>query len=140
MYELTYCSSASPNLGMEEISDILDTAQHFNSKNDITGCLLYYNQEFIQILEGEKKTVQELYAKIALDNRHTDILLLSEGNKRERVFFDWSMAFYELSPDDAQGIGEAAFVDNLITFSTLVKKPTFPTFLFWNSARQLLER
>ena len=64
MYEITYCSSASPNLRAEGISDILEKAQHFNSKHDITGCLLYHNQEFIQILEGEEDASKEAVEKL----------------------------------------------------------------------------
>lgn len=140
MYEITYCSSARPDLRAEDISDILETAQQFNSENDITGCLLYHNQEFVQILEGDKDILQRLYSKITQDKRHTHVMLLSEGTKKERVFSDWSMAFHELGSDEVRGIGSTAFVDNMITFSQLAEKPTFPTFLFWNGARQLLER
>ncbi len=140
MYEITYCSTAIPNIREEDISDILEKANHFNSKNDITGCLLYHNQEFIQILEGDKETLQQLYSKISRDNRHTDIILLSEGTKTERVFYDWNMAFQELSAEDAQGIGKTAFVENLLAFSSLAEKPTFPTFMFWIKVRQLLKQ
>lgn len=138
MYEITYCSSASPLLLAEDISAILEKARDFNTKNNITGCLLYHNREFIQILEGEKETVRNLFAKIGEDDRHTNIVLLAEGGKEERVFYNWSMAYHELSKDDAQGIGKEVFVDNFITFSNLAEKRTFPTFLFWSTARQLL--
>lgn len=140
MYEITYCSTANPNLSAEDLSGILETAQNFNAKNNITGCLLYYNQEFIQILEGEKEIIKELYSHISKDKRHTNLILLAEGKKQDRVFYDWSMTFYELSPNDAESIGKAVFADNLVTFSNLVKKNTFPTFQFWSKARQLLER
>ncbi len=126
MYEITYCSTANPNLSAEDLSDILETAQSFNAKNNITGCLLYYNQEFIQILEGEKEIIKELYSHISKDKRHTDLILLAEGKKQDRVFYDWSMTFYELSPNDAESIGKAVFADNLVTFSNLVKKTYFP--------------
>lgn len=138
MIEITYCSSASPNLRSEDIHAILETSRNYNEKNNITGCLLYYNREFIQILEGEKETVMELYSKIGRDNRHSEVLLLAEGDKKERVFYDWNMAFYELSPDDVQGIGRDVFVDNFNTFAGLAEKRTFPTLLFWSRARQLL--
>lgn len=139
MYELTYCSSASPKLNAKDITEILEKSQDYNSKNNITGCLLYHDQEFIQILEGDENTVRNLFAKICGDARHTDITLLAEGQKDERVFYNWSMAFHELSPDDIEGIGEEVFSDNFVAFANLAEKPTFPTFLFWSRARQLLE-
>ncbi|WP_373513460.1 BLUF domain-containing protein [Persicitalea sp.] len=140
MYEITYCSTASPNLRAEDIADILKAARKHNVKSDISGCLLYHNQEFIQILEGEKGVVQNLYSKIAQDDRHTNIAILAEGGKEDRAFHDWSMAFHELSQDDIQGIGQEVFVDNFITFSKMVEKRTFPAILFWSMARQLLEK
>ena len=123
-----------------QFADILEKARDYNERNNITGCLLYHNQEFIQILEGEKETVLNLFSKIGQDGRHTDVLLLAEGRKADRVFYQWSMAFHELNKDDVQGIGQGVFVDNFLTFSNLAEKRTFPTILFWSKARQLLEK
>jgi hypothetical protein len=36
---------------------MLKTSRKFNSQNNITGCLLFDNNEFMQILEGEEKTM-----------------------------------------------------------------------------------
>jgi hypothetical protein len=138
MYELVYCSTARQTLRREEILSLLKKAREFNSAHDITGCLLYYNQQFIQILEGEKEILKSLYDKIHLDNRHTQVTILSEGQKDERVFDDWTMAFYELSENDVQGLSREVFVDNLLTFSQIADKPTFPMILFWSTVRQLL--
>ena len=140
MYELIYCSSSSNDLNSDDLEDILNTARTFNTKNDITGCLLYYKSEFIQILEGEKNIVQELYNNISKDKRHMNTILVSEGEKVERSFDNWSMAFYELSDDDVNDLCEQLFVDNFIAFSDIVKKPTFSTIMFWNMAKQLLRK
>ena len=136
MYELIYCSSSSNDLNSDDLKDILNTARTFNTKNNITGCLLYYKNEFIQILEGEKNIVQELYNNISNDKRHINTILVAEGEKVERSFDNWSMAFYELSDDDVKDL----FVDNFIAFSDIVKKPTFSTIMFWNMAKQLLRK
>ena len=53
MYELVYCSLAKPDLGAADIAAILKTSTENNLRKNITGCLLYYKHEFIQILEGE---------------------------------------------------------------------------------------
>ena len=55
MFELVCCSKASPSLTMDDIRAILDTANQFNDAHDITGCLLYYNNEFVQLLEATKQ-------------------------------------------------------------------------------------
>ena len=83
MYELVYCSSAKQNLGSEDIPAILKTARDFNSKNNITGCLLYYKHEFIQILEGDQGIIKDLFSRIDMDERHKDITVLAEAVKKK---------------------------------------------------------
>ena len=140
MYEIVYCSTASWDLTQKDIADILKTAHAFNAKHNITGCLLYHNREFLQILEGDKDKIQDLYSIIYEDDRHSDIIMLAEGEKVERVFKDWSMAYQELTDDDVQGIGKDLFVSNFIAFSELAEKETIPMILFWNAAKQLLRK
>jgi len=140
MYEIIYSSTASRDLNNDDITDILTTAHKYNAINKITGCLLYHNREFIQILEGEKEKVESLFSVIYQDDRHTDVILLAEGEKEERVFNDFSMAYHELSDDDVQGMSKELFVSNFIAFSEVVDKPTFPMMLFWSLAKQLLTK
>ena len=86
MIELVYYSEASPNLTSEDISDILETARDFNSKNSITGCLLYHNSEFLQVLEGKKKIVLDLFTSIKKDKRHSSVTLIATDNINEKSF------------------------------------------------------
>ena len=86
MFELIYSSVANPDLTHDDISDILVEAREFNLNNNISGCLLFHNNEFIQILEGDKKVVQELFEKIRQDKRHQHVTLLAEEETSERVF------------------------------------------------------
>jgi hypothetical protein len=138
MYELIYISKAKPSLNAVDINNILETSREFNSKNNITGCLLYHNHEFIQILEGEKKVVKDLYADIWADERHYDVTLLSEGNKTGREFKTWSMAYHELSVDERKKMSNKLFTNNFIALSELAEKPTPAIKLFWSMAKQLL--
>ena len=66
-FELIYNSVASPELTSKDVLDILEESRLFNSKNDITGCLLYHKGEFLQLLEGEKSIVQNIYGKIEVE-------------------------------------------------------------------------
>jgi len=61
MFQLVYCSEAIENIEQNDIDAILETALGFNAENNITGCLLFHNGEFIQLLEGEKDIVLELF-------------------------------------------------------------------------------
>ena len=140
MYELVYTSKASPDTTPEDIENILNKARTFNEKYNITGCLLYYNKEFIQILEGDRKVVRGLYKRISKDARHIDSMLITEGHKEERAFKDWSMAFHELNADDVNDMARELFKTNFIAFSEMAQKPTFPVIMFWNTARELLRK
>lgn len=140
MYELIYRSVASQNLNANDIDKILETSRNFNSQNEITGCLLFHNNEFIQIIEGEKNKLLELYNNIKKDNRHTNVMLLAQAEKQDRIFPSWSMAYYQLNENDTINIDKLLFVNNLITLSELIEKPTQASRLFWLMAKQLLEQ
>lgn len=135
MFELVYNSIANPNLTAEDITNILNTSRDFNSKNSVTGCLLYHNNQFLQILEGDKKVVQDLYISIKRDKRHSNVNLLAEGGKKERMFSGWSMAFQELNSDAG---AENSFQSNIIVFSELTDRPTQAVDLFWTIAKNIV--
>ena len=140
MYELIYRSVAKDDLNADDIEKILETARNFNFQNEITGCLLFHNNEFIQILEGEKHKLLELYDSIKKDKRHRNVMLLAEAEKQERVFPNWSMAYHQLSENDNINIDKLLFVNNFVTLSELIEKPTHVTRLFWLMAKQLLQQ
>ncbi|MFT6501168.1 MAG: hypothetical protein ACJASQ_001280 [Crocinitomicaceae bacterium] len=134
MIELVYYSEANINLTSEDLSGILKTARDFNSKNNISGCLLYHNNEFLQILEGEKEIVLELFALIKTDKRHSNIVLISTDSINEKMFSDWSMAYHEFNPNKQE---EKLFRDNVVAFSDIASKPTQANELFWTMAKHI---
>ena len=138
MLELVYCSVAKPGLTQQDISDILNVAQKFNSKNNLTGCLIYYEDEFVQILEGEEKSVKDLYRKIQKDDRHSEVTLISEEEQEERTFSDWNMAYFELDNDHLDRLNREVFVNNLVSLSDMASKPTETVELFWSTAKVIL--
>jgi hypothetical protein len=138
MYELVYYSEADESLTIQDIEAILKTARGFNRSQNITGCLIYHNGEFIQILEGEEKAVKALYAKISKDPRHHNVTILMDGKTDKRVFQDWSMAYYRMDNNKLQEIGEQLFVDNLKSFADFAEKPTDVVELFWYTSKQIL--
>jgi hypothetical protein len=138
MYELIYCSIANQNLKEEDILGILEKARDFNTKNDITGCLLLHNNEFIQILEGDKKIIEELIHKIKKDDRHSNVMVLAENEIKDRVFDKWSMAYHKIETNDVINVDRLIFVNNFLTLSELIAKPTHASRVFWYMAKQLL--
>jgi hypothetical protein len=135
MTELVYFSEANHDLKSEDVSNILKTARDFNSINNITGCLLYHNNEFLQILEGEKETVLDLFTAIKKDIRHSNVILIAEDDKNKRMFSDWNMAFYEFGKDKSE---EKKIVNNIVAFSEIAEKPTHVIDLFWTMAKHII--
>ena len=90
-----YCSaSAVPKLANADLDQILASARWRTLAQDITGMMIYYRGEFVQILEGSKKSVQNVYEKfICPDPRHTAIKKVLENTISHRSFNDWSMGF-----------------------------------------------
>ena len=139
MIELIYYSISSDSINDVDITTILNAARTFNLKNNITGCLVHHNNEFIQILEGEEMVIKELYSKIVLDKRHHTITLLAQNYKQERHFKDWNMAYYNLSRDDMNEINKKLFYNNIYALSEFAQKPTYAIKLFWQIAQDLLK-
>ncbi len=138
MYQIIYLSKASDNLNQQDIENILETAREFNSSKQISGCLIYHNHYFLQMLEGENDDISALYTKIKKDSRHTDIVLLYESTKYDRSFGEWKMGFVDLNSED--DIEQKMFVDNLLTFAEITPKFTKSMDVFWDEVKKLLIR
>lgn len=102
VYRVVYVSSAAGLFDKPALLDLLNKARENNRKLDVTGMLLYRDGDFIQLLEGERATVEALYRTIAGDPRHTGATLILEEYATERLFSDWSMGFRDLSNPDVQ--------------------------------------
>lgn len=63
----------------------------------VTGVLCYSEGIFLQVLEGGRSAVNELYNRIARDPRHTDVELLCYDEIGERRFAGWSMGQVNIS-------------------------------------------
>ncbi len=137
LYNLTYRSIAIPEITYEQIEDILKTARNFNSKNDISGCLVFNKGYFIQLLEGSKATIKELMDSIERDKRHTDIDILSEGETKKRIFETWDMAY--LKPSEKMHSDRAIEIrKNLLELTDTTVEPDFTFKVFWYNVDVLL--
>ena len=93
LHQLLYTSTKSSETGINDIEAILRTARNFNSKNHITGLLCFNKNYFVQILEGDRETVNLLYNRIIKDGRHTKVTLNYFKEIPERNFEQWSMGY-----------------------------------------------
>lgn len=102
MFALVYRSRAITGFGRVQIQEMLQKARSYNSEQGITGCLLFHEGEFLQYLEGNQIRVLRLFDKIKSDPRHTDMELISHGERPQRWFKDWEMAFEDFYGDNDQ--------------------------------------
>ena len=75
------------------LKGILESAKRNNMANGVTGALLFNQNYFAQVLEGDRKAVTETFCRIAQDPRHSDHVILDASAICERRFADWSMCF-----------------------------------------------
>ncbi len=97
MFFLVYISSATQPFSVDDLSTLLAVSRKNNAELGITGMLLYKDGNFMQVLEGDERTVRALYEKIGVDPRHSGEITLLQGFVDERQFPDWSMGFRDLN-------------------------------------------
>ncbi|WP_417423707.1 BLUF domain-containing protein [Hoeflea sp.] len=103
---LVYVSQAATELNEEALEAILAESRAYNSRNDVTGVLLFVagrdgnHGSFMQLLEGDQEKIDNLRRRIFADPRHHTKIVLEKGTKPSRDFSDWSMAFKSVAPSD----------------------------------------
>jgi len=130
MFELTYSSFANPLIDKEQINHITTKSKVYNTLNGITGCLVFHNKEFVQILEGKEAVVRNLFAKIKTDHRHRGISLLASGAIKQKQFKGWNAI-----SDSTYGLDfnqRIHFENNLRELAKLADKNTKASSVFWN--------
>lgn len=85
-YAITYVSTATPELSNTGVEEVLESSKNWNNSHKITGMLLYSDGNFLQILEGEKSDVQDLFQRIRKDARHKNIIKIFEKEISEESF------------------------------------------------------
>ncbi|MGB3466211.1 MAG: BLUF domain-containing protein [Cyclobacteriaceae bacterium] len=95
MISLIYMSQAVKPMSVQELTRIITYSRTHNESKDITGVLLYLNDKFFQILEGDSVEVTGLYSRIQQDKRHHSVTLLLSDTVDERIFNNWSMGFVD---------------------------------------------
>ncbi len=94
-------SAARESLSTEMLRGLLAVARARNTALGVGGVLLYQEQSFLQVLEGERAPVESLYDRIAADGRHHRMLVLLKEEIDRRIFDEWSMGFVDLQREVA---------------------------------------
>ena len=92
LYNVVYCSRATPDVNEAAVQRIIATARRCNPEFGVTGMLVFGSGIFFQWLEGPRGNVTALMSRLRTDRRHDSIVLLSQVEEvRERLFPDWDM-------------------------------------------------
>jgi hypothetical protein len=138
MFCLIYRSVASSSFGRQDIQQMLDKARAKNNKLGITGCLLYFEGEFIQYLEGNQVKVLELYDEIKEDQRHSNVELISYARREGREFENWEMAYEDFLGDNDQFTYLRLLIGSYFEDAEDTSSPHPAAMPFWRTVHKLL--
>lgn len=136
-FELSYRSKAAFYIGEAELRNIVNTSDRNNRDVGITGCLIHYNDEFFQLLEGPKQQVLRLYEKIKNDSRHSDVELLWKGARNERIFDEWGLILVSERFKERGTVSRNLGID-MKAMVNEGKKTMATTSMFWQQIRNRL--
>lgn len=85
-YAICYVSTASKDVRENDIKELLDHSAQYNNEHDIRGVLLYAEGNFFQILEGEKKLVEEIFVNIKKVTRHQNLIQVVGKDLQQGAF------------------------------------------------------
>ncbi len=138
MFCLIYRSVASSSFGRQDILEMLDKARIKNKNLGITGCLLFYEGEFIQYLEGNQIKVLELYDQIKKDKRHHNIELITYARREGREFETWEMAYEDFLGDNDQITYLRLLIGTYFEDAEGTSSPHPASMPFWRTVYKLL--
>jgi hypothetical protein len=141
LVRLLYASRAATPLIASVQDSIMQQSRAHNPEMGITGVLCFSDDLFIQVLEGGRDEVCELYNTIVRDDRHQNVRILSFEEIRERRFGSWTMGQVnlakvnpalllkygeraELNPFIGSGQASMALLDELIATALVASRST----------------
>jgi hypothetical protein len=137
LVRLLYASRPASPLTASLIDTILAQSQDGNQTKGITGILCFSDDLFLQVLEGGRDEVCELFNAIVRDDRHSNVRILSYEEIPERRFGGWTMGQVNiarvnpslllkysvkatLDPFNCSGRASMALLDELIATASVV--------------------
>lgn len=101
LHQIAYVSLSVEPLSLALLTNILEVSRMNNQRDEITGVLMYHNEVFFQVIEGERAVVDLCYARILRDDRHQGLSLMLDDTIESLTFPDWSMEY--CGPDEVRG-------------------------------------
>jgi Sensors of blue-light using FAD len=132
-----YASRAAVPLVAPVVDSILEQSRKNNPRQGITGMLCFFDDIFVQVLEGGRDEVCELFNAIVRDDRHLNVRILTYEEITERRFGNWTMGQVNiakinpalllkysekalLNPFSCSGHATMALLDELVATASIV--------------------
>jgi len=134
-----YASRATAQLAAPVVDSILEQSRKNNPRQGITGMLCFFDDIFVQVLEGGRDEVCELFNAIVRDDRHSNVRMLTYEEISERRFGSWTMGQVNiatvnpslllkysekavLDPFSCSGHATMALLDELVATAAIVSR------------------
>lgn len=134
-----YASRATAQLAAPVVDSILEQSRKNNPRQGITGMLCFFDDIFVQVLEGGRDEICELFNAIVRDDRHSNVRMLTYEEISERRFGSWTMGQVNiatvnpslllkysekavLDPFSCSGHATMALLDELVATAAIVSR------------------
>lgn len=104
LIHIIYASVETQAFARADLLHLLEKARIRNTQLNLTGILLYAENNFFQVLEGEAEVVDKLFKEILQDKRHGKIVTIIREPIAKRSFGEWSMGYTAVTSKDLQEI------------------------------------
>lgn len=100
LYSITYISRAPEVRGEQRrvfLNSLVKQADAKNVPLGVSGCLIHVDDYFIQVMEGPRGPLSETYNRVAHDERHNDVNLITVGPIIQRQFTTPTLAAFDIA-------------------------------------------
>lgn len=128
---LIYASTKTEHWNDKELEQLIVQAQERNTREFITGILVFNRKYFMQCIEGDRAAISNLYARILHDKRHQNVQVIAFDEIDGREMEQWTMCYVpdrhitrelvlkyssvtDFNPYDMTANGALAFIRHLI--------------------------
>ncbi|MBF4613228.1 BLUF domain-containing protein [Curtobacterium sp. VKM Ac-1376] len=138
LVSIVYMSRAVVPFDDDALAVLLAESRLRNEALGVSGLLLAKGGRFMQLLEGPAWSVDDRFAVIAKDRRHTEVKSLIREDIERRRFDGWSMAHRALDDADVRAEeGFSPFLSGTMDFPRSFDRTSAAWLLKWFRDREL---
>ena len=92
---LAWSSIPSSSFSAARLNEIVAPSRRNNARSHVSGVLLFTGADFLAILEGDDRDLDDLWLRLERDERHCDVTRIGNELCGERWFPEWMMAYMD---------------------------------------------